>query len=53
MNVGGHSSGNGAVDGAGNGVEPTTVFVVADVLLYREGLREILGRHPELSLIHI
>jgi DNA-binding NarL/FixJ family response regulator len=29
----------------------TTVFVVTDVLLYREGLREILERHPDIAVV--
>jgi DNA-binding NarL/FixJ family response regulator len=32
---------------------PTTVFVIADVLLYREGMREILGCHPEIEVVGV
>ncbi len=45
MDEGGHNT----VEGIG----PTTVFVVADVMLYREGLREILGRHPEIEVVGV
>ena len=45
MDVGRHN--------AVKGVDPTTVFVVADVLLYREGLREILGRYPEIDVVGV
>jgi two-component system nitrate/nitrite response regulator NarL len=45
------------MDGGGRttieGTGPTTVFVIADVLLYREGMREILGRHPELDVVGV
>jgi two-component system nitrate/nitrite response regulator NarL len=45
MDDGGHTT----IGGTG----PTTVFVLSDVLLYREGMREILGRHPEIEVVGV
>jgi two-component system, NarL family, nitrate/nitrite response regulator NarL len=45
MDEGGHTS----TEGTG----PTTVFVVANVLLYREGMREILGRHSQIDVVGV